>query len=219
MRDRILVLGIGNMLWADEGFGVRAVAALHDGWRFPNSVSLLDGGTQGLYLLPYVREASRIVVFDAIDYGLAPGTMLALRDGEIPARLSTGKMSPHQTSFQEVVALASLSGWKPGALLLIGVQPRELRDFGGTLSPVVKARLPDALDLALATLAAWGAAGTARTAPPEEPLLGPGLAMDEYEAGRPPEAVAWRHGDARVFNCAVAPAPSVAPAKAGAQSD
>jgi hydrogenase maturation protease len=163
MGDSILVLGIGNMLWADEGFGVRAVAALHDGWSFPAHVTLLDGGTQGLYLLPYVGQATRILVLDAIDYGLAPGTLRVLRDAEIPARLSTGKMSPHQTSFQEIVALASLSGWSPHAIALVGVQPLELRDFGGSLTPVVRSRLPEALETALAILAEWGAPGTPRT--------------------------------------------------------
>jgi hydrogenase maturation protease len=55
---RILVLGIGNILWADEGFGVRCVEALNAGWQFPPQVTLMDGGTQGLYLLPYVQEAA-----------------------------------------------------------------------------------------------------------------------------------------------------------------
>ena len=85
-----LVLGIGNVLWADEGFGVRAVAALNEGWSFPESVTLMDGGTLGLYLLPYVQEARRILVFDAIDYGLAPGTLQVVRDGDIPAYLGVG---------------------------------------------------------------------------------------------------------------------------------
>lgn len=48
--DRIVVLGIGNVLWADEGFGVRAVEALQARWTFADHVSLVDGGT--LYLIP-----------------------------------------------------------------------------------------------------------------------------------------------------------------------
>lgn len=198
MGDAVLVLGIGNVLWADEGFGVRAVAALHEGWRFPADVRLLDGGTQGLYLLPEVQAARRILVFDAIDYGLAPGALLVLRDGAIPARLSTGKMSPHQTSFQEVLALAQLTGWRAQAVTLVGVQPLELRDFGGTLTAPVKDTLPAALAAGLETLAQWGVPGEARTAPPEDALLGPGLAIGEYESGRPTEAHAWRKGDPRV---------------------
>ncbi|MHB1203887.1 MAG: hydrogenase maturation protease, partial [Acidithiobacillus sp.] len=69
-RGAVLVLGIGNILWADEGFGVRAVEALHQAYEFPAEVKLMDGGTQGLYLLPLVQDADILVIFDAIDYGL-----------------------------------------------------------------------------------------------------------------------------------------------------
>src|SRR5574343_125316 len=75
MSKRILVLGIGNILWADEGFGVRCVEALNAGWQFPPQVTLMDGGTQGLYLLPYVQEADCLLVFDAVDYGDEPGKL------------------------------------------------------------------------------------------------------------------------------------------------
>jgi len=59
MNDRtdVLVLGIGNVLWADEGFGVRAVEALHAAWAFPPGVRLMDGGTLGLSLFEDVAQA------------------------------------------------------------------------------------------------------------------------------------------------------------------
>ncbi|WP_245422334.1 hydrogenase maturation protease, partial [Rhodoplanes serenus] len=79
-----MVLGIGNILWGDEGFGVRAVEALHRGYVLPNDVTVMDGGTQGLYLVQFVTAADRLLVFDAIDYGLAPGTLKIVRDGEVP---------------------------------------------------------------------------------------------------------------------------------------
>ena len=59
-RPDVLVLGIGNVLWADEGFGVRAVEALHRGWEMPANVSVVDGGTQGVYLLDHVCSAERV---------------------------------------------------------------------------------------------------------------------------------------------------------------
>ena len=74
-QPKILILGIGNVLWADEGFGVRAVEALAEGYRFGANCRLLDGGTQGIYLVDQVRWADVLVVFDAVDYGLAPGTL------------------------------------------------------------------------------------------------------------------------------------------------
>ena len=80
MAMRTLVLGIGNVLWADEGFGVRCVETLAEGWRFGPEVTLLDGGTQGLYLLPFLEDADALLVFDAVDYGLAPGTLKILID-------------------------------------------------------------------------------------------------------------------------------------------
>jgi len=69
----IVILGIGNLLWADEGFGVRAVEALHAGWQWPAEVELVDGGTQGLALLPIVQAASHLLILDAIDAGAGAG--------------------------------------------------------------------------------------------------------------------------------------------------
>ncbi|HHV67485.1 MAG TPA: hydrogenase maturation protease, partial [Ochrobactrum intermedium] len=59
----ILVLGIGNVLWADEGFGVRCVEEMAARYALPERVRLLDGGTQGLYLLPFLEEADALIVF------------------------------------------------------------------------------------------------------------------------------------------------------------
>ena len=85
--EPILVLGIGNVLWADEGFGVRCVETLQRAWTFAPYVELMDGGTQGLYLLHHVQAATRLLIFDAIDYGLAPGTLKLVENDDVP-RLS-----------------------------------------------------------------------------------------------------------------------------------
>jgi len=197
VRIEALVLGIGNLLWADEGFGVRAVEALHEGHRFPDAVALMDGGTQGVYLLPYVEAARRLLVLDAIDCGLEPGSLRVLRGGEIAATLGIGKMSLHQAGLVEVLSLAALSGRVPEETVVVGVQPLELADFGGSLSEPVRERLTEAVSLALAILAGWGHAGAAREGAPAEPLQAPSLALDAYEAGRPGETEVCRVGDAR----------------------
>lgn len=194
-----LVLGIGNVLWADEGFGVRAVAALNEGWRFPESVTLMDGGTQGLYLLPHVQAARRILVFDAIDYGLEPGTLQIVRDDEIPHYIGVGKMSLHQSSFQEVLSLAQLSGHSPERAALVGVQPKHLKDFGGSLTGIVREKLPRALEAGLDVLAAWGVPGVPREPGDAAPLFDASLTIDAYESGRPSEQEACRVGDERLL--------------------
>ncbi len=194
-----LVLGIGNVLWADEGFGVRAVEALNAGWTFPANVRLMDGGTLGLNLYEDIASARHVLVFDAVDYGLAGGSLKVLRDAEVPA-LGAKKLSPHQTGFNDILALAQLSGRGPERITAIGVQPVVLDDFGGSLRPEVRARLPEAIELAVSELAGWGYAATPR---PEgsavEPLNDAALALDAYEDGRPSAESACRIGDPRVL--------------------
>ncbi|MEP7181827.1 MAG: HyaD/HybD family hydrogenase maturation endopeptidase [Betaproteobacteria bacterium] len=198
-RGEALVLGIGNVLWADEGFGVRAVEALHAAFSFPAGVTLRDGGTLGLALYGEVAAARRVLVFDAIDFKLPPGTLRVLRDAEVPAWGRT-KLSPHQTGFNDVLALAQLNGSAPETIVAIGVQPVELDDFGGSLREPVRARLPEAVSLAAAELLKWGFPGTPRAPDAQvEPLNAVSLALDAYETGRPSDVDACRSGDARVL--------------------
>ncbi len=153
---RVLVLGIGNILWADEGFGVRAVEEFHRRYRVPENVTVLDGGTQGLYLVNFLQEHDRLLVFDAVDYGLEPGTLKIVRDDEVPKFTGAKKMSLHQTGFQEVLSAADLLAAYPETLALIGCQPLDLEDWGGPLTEPVRATIDRALEVALAILAEWG---------------------------------------------------------------
>lgn len=195
--NSILLLGIGNLLWADEGFGVRCVERLREGWRWPAHVNLLDGGTQGLYLLPYVQAAQALLVFDAVDYGLTPGTLREVVGDEVPRFMGAKKMSLHQTGFQEVLAAASLTAQLPPELVLIGVQPLQLEDFGGSLSDVVKAQVPQALALGLGWLKRWGVVPDVVASERLPQSNADPLAQHNYEAGRPSEQEACRIGDAR----------------------
>lgn len=179
---RVLVLGIGNILWADEGFGVRAVEAFHRAYAVPDNVTILDGGTQGLYLVQFVTEADHLIVFDAIDYGLVPGTLKLVEDDEVPKFTGAKKMSLHQTGFQEVLSAADLLGHYPEKLALIGCQPVDLEDWGGPLTGPVKAVIPRALQIAADLLASWGIAIRPRSADEAVPaLLENDIDFESYE--------------------------------------
>ena len=199
--ETICVMGIGNVLWADEGFGVRCIEALQSRYEFAPHVQLIDGGTQGLYLIQHVQEASRLLIFDAIDYGLAPGTLKTVEGDDVPRFMGAKKMSLHQTGFQEVLMLALLTEQFPREVMLIGCQPEELEDYGGSLRPKVKLAMEDALALGLATLRQWGAQPVPRTTPlsERESVTFSQLELARYEGQRPAEAVACRLGDERFF--------------------
>jgi len=182
-----LILGIGNILWADEGFGVRCIEELNARYVFADNVRLMDGGTQGLFLLPWVSSVDRLLIFDAIDFGLAAGELRVICDGDVPQYMGAKKVSMHQTGFQEVLASACLLKGKPEQLALIGVQPEELDDYGGSLRDGTRQRIPEAITLACSVLQGWGVRFHERVTPlASVELTGPGeLEMTSYELGRP----------------------------------
>lgn len=194
----ILLLGIGNVLWADEGFGVRVIERLQKSYRFPENVKVMDGGTQGVYLVEHVQAADVLIVFDAIDYGLSPGTLKRIENRDVPNFLGAKKMSLHQTGFQEVLAMAQMLGRYPRHLLLIGVQPEELDDYGGSLRPIVKAQIQPAITMALSFLQTFGI--NAETTDSDDDLPDPVLNMRRYEQERPSADAACRIGDERVLH-------------------
>ena len=194
-----LVLGVGNLLWADEGFGVRCVEALDQRYSRPDSVTLADGGTQGLYLVDLLREHDPVVIFDAVDFGDAPGELRLVCDEDIPAFVGAHKMSLHQAGLQDVIACARLLGGCASNMLLIGVQPVELEDYGGSLRPAVRERIPEALALAVDYLAEHGFPLELREAAVHSEIITPGLDLVSYESGRPDPSKACREGDGRVL--------------------
>ncbi len=199
-NTELLVLGIGNILWADEGFGVRCVEALNALYEFGDNITLMDGGTQGLYLLPYIEDARRLIVFDAVDYSMQAGEMVVATDNDVPRFMGVKKMSLHQTGFQEVIMSAALLDKLPESMVLIGVQPEELDDYGGSLRDIVKAQITPSLDIALEWLTRWGIQYNKRAVPLLSGALNSTvLDMDSYEAGRPSAEEACRIGDDRIL--------------------
>jgi len=195
-----LALGVGNVLWADEGFGVRCVEALDQSYTIPDSLTVADGGTQGLYLVDLFRDYDPIVIFDAVDFGDEPGTIRVVEGEEIPAFVAGRKVSLHQAGLQDVIACARLLGGCAEHMLLVGVQPTELEDYGGSLRPEVRARIPEALAIAATYLAGHGIHLEPRDTPSATAVMTPGLELGAYEAGRPAAEVACRIGDARVLS-------------------
>lgn len=200
MSGAALVLGVGNILWADEGFGVRCVEAFAQRYSDADNITVADGGTQGLYLVDFLREHDPVVIFDAVDFGDAPGTMRLVRNDDIPAFVGAHKLSLHQAGLQDVIACAKLLGGCASDMLLIGVQPQELEDYGGSLRPLVREGIPAALDIAADYLEAHGFELVPRPEGVCQDVITPGLDLGSYESGRPDGTLACRYGDARVLS-------------------
>ena len=149
-----VVLGVGNPLMGDDGIGVAVVALLRARWVAEPTLEFVDGGTWGMNLLPVIEQARRLLIVDAIDRGLEPGTLVVLKRDEIP-RYFGHTLSPHQLDLREVLALAELRGTLPPEALAIGLQPDRV-ELSLDLSPVVTRAVPALVGAIGNVLERWG---------------------------------------------------------------
>jgi hydrogenase maturation protease len=147
-----VVIGVGSPLMGDDGLGLRALQLLRE-TEFEPHVEMLDGGTWGMNLLPFIESAERVLVLDAIDAGREAGAVIVLEGDAIPRFLST-KLSPHQIDLREVLALAELRGTLP-ELIAVGLQPGRV-EMSSELGEEVERGLPALVEEAVARLSAWG---------------------------------------------------------------
>lgn len=142
---KINVVGLGNILFGDEGFGVEAVRRLEkECSELTDSVQFIDGGTQGIYLLDYIESADMVLIYDAIIPADFDKRVYVYADDELPAFIHR-KMSSHQMGLSELLSIASLHGKVPRKVVLIGVPPRDLR-LGSGISEGVQKLLVEAVD-------------------------------------------------------------------------
>ncbi len=157
---KTLILGLGNILLGDEGVGVRVVERLLARYDFPQDTQVMDGGTLALDLLPYVEDADRLLVIDAVDLRAEPGTVVRIANEEVPVFLSV-KLSPHQMGLADILSAAHLRGHLPGEMVLRGVQPGVI-DTTLDLSAPVATQVDVLVDGVLADLSQWGIEPTKR---------------------------------------------------------
>jgi len=148
------VLGIGNTILSDEGFGVRVVEYLQKNFAFPENVALIDGGTLGVELTHFVTGTRRLLIVDSIDGGAQGGTTFHLRGDEIKKHFAQ-KISAHEIGIQDVLTILELSGKKIPCVELIGAQPFSL-EAGVELTAPMKNLVPVFAEKAVEILRGWG---------------------------------------------------------------
>jgi hydrogenase maturation protease len=154
--ERKIVMGLGNTLNKDEGLGVHALELLQKKLAdLAPEVEFLDGGALGLNLLPWVEDASHLLVLDSmVSRFSVPGQVMELAKDEIPLYRNI-KMSDHQITFQEVLGLAKFRDKFPEHLHLVGAQPVDM-SIGYGISPEIEAVMPEILTRAERVLREWG---------------------------------------------------------------
>lgn len=161
MRSEALVVGLGNILLSDEGLGVHAVNALRDRYVFRPKTDLLDGGTLGLDLLPYLEGRSRVLFIDAVDAGEVPGSILTM-EGDRVAHASGPLLSVHHAGLADLLFAARMQGIYPGEVCLVGMQPASMTP-GLALSATARMGLDALLAELVRRLEGWGIEATEKS--------------------------------------------------------
>ena len=149
----VLVLGIGNELLGDDGLGV--VAARRLAAPPMPGVDVVDGGTLGLMLMPYIAAREAVLVLDAVSSAQGvPGQVVVLGDGEVRSGHGV-RMTAHDVGLVDALSAARLAGCPPARVGLVGLVPASVTERWG-LSPVVAARIGAMVAAARDVLAGWG---------------------------------------------------------------
>ena len=151
---KVTLIGLGNILMRDEGVGVQALQALKDRYELSPELEIVDGGTSGLDLLPYIEGRDRLLFVDAVNFRREPGYIGILENQEIPA-LFAPKDSLHHLGLMDILAAAQLLDIAPREVCLIGIQPQTI-ELGLELSELMQERMEPLLAHIAARLQGWG---------------------------------------------------------------
>jgi hydrogenase maturation protease len=141
----ILVLGLGNVLMGDDGFGPAVIDTLADNYRFPKEVEVVDGGTPGLNLTAMMMDREVLIIVDSVaSSSAAPGELRLYRRGDLARREAKPRLNPHEPALVDVLEFLDLAGRGPAEAFVVGAVPESV-----ALNPALSASLIAAIPAAV----------------------------------------------------------------------
>lgn len=133
---RIRVIGLGNVLMGDDGFGPLTVERFHCEYECGLNVEVIDLGTPGLDLAPYLHATDLVVIADAVHSLEKPGALCIYCEDDLLTHRAQLRLTAHDPGLVESLAHLRLAGEIPSELIIVGVVP-ESCEFGKPISPAV----------------------------------------------------------------------------------
>ena len=156
-KNFITILGLGNVLLGDEGFGVHFVRRFLQRYRLPDGVEAMDGGTLGYALLDPVGSCRHLIVVDVIKLDDAPGSMYRFTRKELELHLPP-PTSAHEVMFMDVLFKAELIDQEPEDVVFLCIVPEAYGDTDLEMTETLKGRYLDMEKLLIKELAFHGIA-------------------------------------------------------------
>jgi hydrogenase maturation protease len=151
----VKVIGLGNVLVGDDAFGPHVVQTLLAEYEMDAEVEVMELGTPGFDLVPYLMGAEALIVVDTVKSDAAPGTLRLYRRQDILDKPPPPRLSPHEPGLMETLLTLEMIGSAPSEVLVVGVVPASLKT-GIALSPEMRAAVPIAIETVVEELARLG---------------------------------------------------------------
>ena len=140
----VSVVGIGNVLLGDDGFGPLVVEMFRCEYECESGVEILDLGTPGLDIAPYLYDRDLVILIDAVQSDAMPGTVCLFQENEITNHRAQLHLTGHDPGIQDSLAHLRLAGHAPKELIVVGTAPKS-SEFGSGISPDVLTASSNAL--------------------------------------------------------------------------
>jgi hydrogenase maturation protease len=140
----VLIMGVGNELMGDEGFGVHVARRL-SGVSLPAHVRITEGGVGGFNLLGHLEGVERLMVVDVMMVDAPPGELKFFQPGPELSEPNKQIVSFHQVGILELVRMWGLIGHQPDIWFLV-TRPQNL-SWDTSLSPPLQRAVEEAVEL------------------------------------------------------------------------
>ncbi len=145
------ILGIGNLLARDEGFGVHFIKSFLKSYEIPANLNVLDGGTAGIMLAPFIESVKYLFVIDTVALDAEPGSIHCFTDDDVRSGKIAARMSPHQVGLLEILDICKLREKAPDKVEMITIVPEDL-ETGLGMSKKIEDKIPEITDILLSSL-------------------------------------------------------------------
>ena len=145
MTNKILIIGMGNLIYRDEGIGVHIIQEMGK-MELPSHIELLDIGTSTMDLISYLKEVKKLIVIDAMRAGGKPGTIYKCKPEDLLPK-DEGPISLHEIGLLETLYMTKKLGMEIETVI-VGVEP-EIIDWGTELTEAVKNKIPMIIEAVL----------------------------------------------------------------------
>jgi hydrogenase maturation protease len=153
LSERIAIIGLGNPMRRDDGIGIRLLERLQERFR-EAPARFLDFGTASLGLVNTFREFDKVLLLDAVDAGLEPGTLRIFRLSDVKTVVQEEKLSSHEIALADLLRLCEAFGGA-GHVHIAGVQVKDV-SYGLQMTPELEAAQEEIVGQLVGFLSSWG---------------------------------------------------------------